>query len=489
MDRVLGGTPATASYHEEEERDHSMLDEEDDDDEDDAASSSSSSSSLLVDAGAGTYGHPDLPGSIPALVLHKAVAAGLDRAGFEGADPDALDELEGALASFFGSLLLYAHDLAEHARRHVPTVVDVLKGCQDLGIGGPGDLLDQVRLASSAGPETSLRLRYQRPRVPVDPGPLLPSDDDDDDDDDKVAERDLENDPLLASPPPSPLPVESEEEEEDDDFEFEEVTPLGPDGLPLSSGTGGPNSDAAKQQQQQRREAKERRQREKREKKERRERERDARRRERERRRDERARVKRKRQEADPLNADWLPALPPKHSWKQTPVYPESAAPPPIPPPISQTQQAPSAAALQHLSTLRARLNDSQLVAASLRNLIRKTRASAVGSGSGSGTGPGGLGGGGGGVGEQDSADVVDYESEWYGARGLAVATGSKRKIRVVTVGQRTNQSPGDLLLETHDAADGRGGNARKSGGGGLLEGAGEASRVGGAVKRRRWLV
>lgn len=175
---------------------------------------------------------------------------------------------------------------------------------------------------------------------------------------------------------------------------------------------------------------------------------------------------------------------------RRTQVYPESAAPPPIPPPISQTQQAPSAAALQHLSTLRARLNDSQLVAASLRNLIRKTRASAVG--------------------EQqhlqhlqqqqqqqqqDSADVVDYESEWYGARGLGAATGSKRKIRVVTIGQRTHKSPGDLLsLESEaSAAGGVGGDGsvmmRKGGG---LEGGGgggEGSRVGGAVKRRRWLV
>lgn len=87
---------------------------------------------------------------------------------------------------------------------------------------------------------------------------------------------------------------------------------------------------------------------------------------------------------------------------------------------------------------------------------------------------------------------MVDYESEWYGARGLGAATGSKRKIRVVTIGQRTNKSPGDLLqLESEaSAAGGVGGDGsmmRKGGGG--LEGGGEGSRVGGAVKRRRWLV
>jgi hypothetical protein len=64
-----------------------------------SSSSSSSSSSLVVSPTTNAGPRPDLPGSIPALVLHKAVAAGLTRAGFDEADPDALDELEGALAS------------------------------------------------------------------------------------------------------------------------------------------------------------------------------------------------------------------------------------------------------------------------------------------------------------------------------------------------------------------------------------------------------
>ncbi|KAG0666330.1 hypothetical protein C6P46_004897 [Rhodotorula mucilaginosa] len=433
-----------------------------------SSSSSSSSSSLVVSPTTNAGPRPDLPGSIPALVLHKAVAAGLTRAGFDEADPDALDELEGALASFFGSLLLYAHQLAEHARRHVPTVVDVLKGCEDLGIGGVDELLHEARV----------------PLVRVDPGPLLPSDDEHDplnDDDD---------DPDLASPPPTPprlasppLPTGLSDDSEDD--EFEEVTPLGPDGLPLA-GHHQSEAIAAKEKKkrekrQMREEALEKKRRERQEIEAKREREKAARDQERERRRRERKR----RQEADPLRADWLPALPPKHSWKQTPVYPESAAPPPIPPPISQTQQAPSAAAMQHLSTLRARLNDSQLVAASLRNLIRKTRASAVGEHHHHSQQQQQQ------QQQQDSADVVDYESEWYGARGLGAATGSKRKIRVVTIGQRTNKSPGDLLqLESEASAAAGGGDGsmmmRKGGG---MEGGGEGSRVGGAVKRRRWLV
>ncbi|GAA5989965.1 hypothetical protein JCM10908_002399 [Rhodotorula pacifica] len=457
MDSVFG-TPATTSDNEDEDL---LLEEEEEEEEDDASSSASSS------LPAATADRPDLPGSIPALVLHRAIAAGLTNAGFEEAEPAALDELEGALASFFGSLLLYAHDLAEHARRHVPTLADVLTGCEHLGIGGAQELLHEAEVArvravaaADGGQETPLRLRYQRPRAALDPGSLLPSDDEADQD-----PFDPSNDPSRASPPPSPPQLAMSDSEEDD---FEEVTPLGPDGLPLPSAE-------HESMQKQRREAAERRRRERQEKRDRLEAERELRRAERERRRRERQR----RREADPLKAEWLPALPPKHSWKQTPVYPESAAPPPIPPPISQTQQAPSAAALRHLSTLRARLNDSQLVASSLRNLIRRTRASGLGASAGDV-------GGGVGMGEHDSADVVDYESEWYGgARGLNSATGAaagKRKIRIVTVGQKSNNRPGDLLDMELDS--------RKGGGGGLGGMDGEGSRVGGgAVKRRRWLV
>ncbi|POY73086.1 hypothetical protein BMF94_3924 [Rhodotorula taiwanensis] len=464
------------------------LDDDDEDldlDFDDAsdASESGSSSAPLDDSVQADDDHhhaadskddkPPLPAAIPAIVLHRIVAHALVRAGFEQADADALAELEGAVA-IFGSLLLYAHDLAEHAGRHVPTVTDVLQGCLDLGVGRVSHLLDELDRTDSLSPsegEEILRVRYQRPRAAVDPGPLLASDDEPD-------PCDASNDPDLASPPPTPPPLPNRgggpESDEDEDDDFEEVTPVGPDGLPLP-----PDSDAMKL----RREAVERKKRERAEKKERLARDKEDRRKERERRRRERQR----RREADPLKAEWLPALPPKHSWKQTPVYPESAAPPPIPPPISQTQQAPSTAALQHLSTLRARLNDSQLVAASLRNLIRRTRASGLGAGTGTlGLVVGGeQGAGGGGGGEADSADVVDYESEWYGARGGAGPTGAKRKIRVVTVGR--SRGPGDML----DLEDEGGGEPGLSDGlrkGGGLPGT-NASRVGGAVKRRRWLV
>ena len=84
--------------------------------------------------------------------------------------------------------------------------------------------------------------------------------------------------------------------------------------------------------------------------------------------------------------------------------------------PPTTSQQAPSSAALSHLSTLRSRLNDSQLVASSLRNLIRRTGAT--------GRTQEQEGGG-----QED--DVVDYEGEWYGA----VGGGRKRVVKVLRAG------------------------------------------------------
>ncbi|GAA6039375.1 hypothetical protein JCM8097_002822 [Rhodosporidiobolus ruineniae] len=422
---------------------------------------------------------PDLPPPFAALALRKLVAAGLERQGFEGAQEEAMDELEGALAEFFGSLLAYAHQLADHSRRQLPTLQDVVKGCEDLGVGGARELRREVeRYTGVEGADSQLPIisvKYQRARSPSPLGPLLPSDDDTP----SIPSH-------LLSPPPSPRAEPGDDSDDsDEDAEFEEVLPTGPDGQPLPSAL----------------EAQEARKRKKAEKKERREREKVARQKERERRRRER----RKREEEDPFKAGWLPGLPPKHSWKQTPVYPTSAAPPPIPPPISQTQQAPSAAALQHLSTLRARLNDGQLVAQSLRNLIRRTGARALEAGAASAAvGPGvgkekdgkgkgkeldvgGEAAGGGGEKSKegslapsqaqqaqmdDTVDVVDYEAEWYGVSSSSSIAGGKRRIRVVTVGG------------VGEDDEREGGDEKKK------EGAwAEAGRAGGAAKRRRWLV
>ncbi|GAA6058360.1 hypothetical protein NBRC10513_008160, partial [Rhodotorula toruloides] len=233
---------------------------------------------------------PDLPPALPALVLRKLVAAELLNTGLEGADEEALEEIEGALYNFFGSLLSYAHQLAELGRRHVPTVADVVKGCEDLGVGGTRELLAEARRGRPALAE-DVQITYKGPRAPVDLGPLLPSDDEDDD------PYDLTKDPLLASPPPSP-PLPPVSDDDDSDAEFEEVGAAGGSEAEVNA-----RKEAGAKK------------RAKREKREQLLREKEEHRKEREKRRRERQR----RREANPMKAEWLPALPPKHSWKQTP--------------------------------------------------------------------------------------------------------------------------------------------------------------------------
>lgn len=142
-----------------------------------------------------------------------------------------------------------------------------------------------IFLSSNAAP--ALKITYKRPRAASPPPLLLPSDD----------ESDLP-DPSLLSPPPSPTLTAASDS--DEDAEFEEVLPLGANGQPLASAV----------------EAQERKKKEKKEKKDRREKEKEGRRKERERRRRERRKI----EERNAYKAEWLPGLPPKHSWKQTPV-------------------------------------------------------------------------------------------------------------------------------------------------------------------------
>ncbi|GAA5820211.1 hypothetical protein JCM3770_006062 [Rhodotorula araucariae] len=425
----------------------------------DSGSSTSSSASRAVPLTSSAFDGvhtpaPPLPPSLPALVLHKLVAAELERNGFDAAAADALDECEGVVAEFLASLTEYAHALAELGRRHVPSAADVVAASEALGAGGAGALLGELRRTRrrDAPPTAALQITYTRARVPTPPGPLLASDDEDDGGTGADA---------LASPPPTPplsplAPLD--DDDDDDDAEFEEVLPLSLSTAAAGAGAATKQSAAAERRaaraaQLSAREAAAA-----------------QRRAERERRRRER----RRRDEADPLRASWLPALPPKHSWKQTPVYPQSAPPPPLPPPISRTQQAPSAIALAHLSTLRARLNDSQLVSSSLRNLIRRTRGAAAG---GAGAGAAGDAAG-------EGADVVDYEGEWYGASaagGVGAGPaggggGGKRRVRVLTVGGAGGSDDEDAAREEERE------RARKEAG--VLGGGGR-----GAGKRRRWLV
>ena len=161
------------------------------------------------------------------------------------------------------------------------------------------------------------------------------------------------------------------------------------------------------------------------------------------------------------LRASFLPALPARHSYRQTPVFPKSSIAPPVRAPSSALLQTPSSVALAHISTLRSRLSDSQLVATSLRNLIRKTSAreqpeTVVEEGAGL---------------DDDGAvvarmprvpldgekDVVSFEEGWYA--GEARQKGTKRTVTVVRVGANKDETEA------------------------------VASALGGAAKRRKWRV
>ncbi|GAA5931184.1 uncharacterized protein JCM15063_002570 [Sporobolomyces koalae] len=433
----------------------------------DSSSRSTSPNPLEVDASkretltsnAAAAAAPPLPPAIPALVMRQVIATELTETGFDAAHEVAIEFLEGALFNLFGSLLTYAHQLAELGRRHEPTVLDVIESCHELGIAsGPGDLLQQARKRRQY-PVSIEPIKYSRNRRNQKQVALLPSDDE------AEAFSEPEQDPALASPPPSPArSVSNATDEDDDDDIFEEVVPLGTDGQPI------PGAKEAKERKRRERD-KERAGRE-------------TRRIERDRRR--RAREFRKNEYGGTFRAEWAPTLPPKHSWKQTPVFPEQPPPPPIPDPVSRTAQAPSATALAHLSTLRARLNDSQLVASSLRNLIRRTGAAARGHtayapASASMTGLNDASDAAvtnAQVAAEQEADLVSYENGWYGSNKVIAASASqfkkgKRNVRIVKVGNEHVQD--DEVNESDDERD-RDDNFTKSGGGGV-------------AKRRRWLV
>ncbi|GAA5887588.1 hypothetical protein JCM16303_001438 [Sporobolomyces ruberrimus] len=419
---------------------------------------------------------PPLPPALPALVLRKMIALQLVETGFEAGENEAIEFLEGALYSFFGTLLNYAHDLAELARRHEPTLEDVVQGCREMGlVESTRDLYPSQlpNLASSSSSSTSadLSIRYarssrRRAKSPV----LLPSDDE------HEAFSDPEPDPAFESPPASPSrsadwnpgddsSSDDDDDDDDDEDEFEEVVPMGADGQPIPGAKEA--KDAKKRDKEQRRK------------------DRGERRKERDRRR--KAREFRKNEYGGTFEASWAPKLPPKHSWKQTPVFPEQPPPPPIPAPVSRTAQAPSKLALAHLSTLRSRLNDSQLVASSLRNLIRRTGASARGgnpytTSSAIVTGEGGTAEEvqvAAEVAAEQEADLVSYENEWYGSNKIIAKSAlafkkGKRNVRTIRVGDKERK--GDEEGESSDE-ERREGIFGTTGGGG------------GVAKRRRWLV
>ncbi|GAA5915258.1 uncharacterized protein JCM6883_002377 [Sporobolomyces salmoneus] len=419
---------------------------------------------------------PSLPPGLAALVTRKMISLELIETGFEAAEEEAVEFLEGTLNSFFESLIRTSHDFAELGRRHEPNMLDVVKGCIEMGlIESPKELTEQAsrrdQISSSTPLDLSIRYARSTRRHHEQPPALLPSDDE------SPAFPDPDPDPAFDSPPPSPPSQALSATDEDSDAEFEEVLPLGADGQPI------PTSEASAMK-----DAKDLKKKEKALRKL----EKESRQKERERRRA--AREFRKKEYGKTFEGDWMPRLPPKHSWKQTPVFPEQPPPPPIPAPVSRTVQSPSTLALSHLSTLRSRLNDSQLVASSLRNLIRRTGSAARGNGNGGTVSTMTMteltteeAANAAEVVAEQEADLISYENEWYGSnktiqkslvRNNFAGRGGKRNVRIIKVSDRRKREGVEEGESSGDEGEGREGREGMSAGGG-----------GGVAKRRRWLV
>lgn len=346
-----------------------------------------------------------------------------------------------------------SHDLANLGRRNQPNFKDLVQGVKDFGVAGVKELKEEVeRTKGRDGAFCAvLPARLQRTTNAHTHS--------------TVPQLSVVYDKIREEAPGPTLASDDEPSSESEASEYEDEPAPAPPALPLIEGGPAPPPAPAAPR---------------------------------------RKKVKQpKVKPLDALKGDFLPPLPAKHSYKQTPVrhiapllsspeleltarlheqvYPQSRIPPAIPQASTfPTQQTPSALAMRHLSTLRSRLNDSQLVASSLRNLIRKTSARAT-----SGTEGAMILGDqqeGGATADNDNDDVVDYEGEWYGGRG---GPGVKRSVLVMRVGEE-----GKVDLEGWGSGNGR----EEEGRDGMAfmksaEGWSDAGRVGGAGKRRKWRV
>ncbi|SCV72934.1 BQ2448_6859 [Microbotryum intermedium] len=382
------------------------------------SSSSSSTASTLHEEHEGQT--TTLPPSVAAHVVRRLVARELQDVGFDSAQQDALEEIEG----FFGSALVLAHDLANHAHRSRPNVKDIVESCRRLGVGSEPELVQEVKRTKHRPSEEWPKLRFQRStkRRSSPTGPLLGSDDEGEQDEREKKEKEF--------------------------IKTFNSTPAA-----IASGIVTGQTIASKRT-------------------------------------------------FDALrNQPGLPALPNKHSFKVTPAYPTPTLSAPFVPPnltYHPKPQEPSPLALTHLSTLQSRQNDSTQVAASLRNLIRRTSARPQQSTfNNASSAPNGLDGTDL-LGNGEELDVVDYSTEWYSSKtasepifassslnkvGNSTGPGRNKPIWKLKMGTTEIDLSAleDVLMAANGGVAVAGGlrrNTTTGGGGG-----------GGVVKRRRWRV
>ncbi|KDE05926.1 hypothetical protein MVLG_03739 [Microbotryum lychnidis-dioicae p1A1 Lamole] len=136
-----------------------------------------------------------LPPSVAANVVRRLVARELQEVGFDSAQQDALEEIEGCLFTFFGSALLLAHDLANHAQRVRPNVKDLVESCRRLGVGSEPELVHEVNRTKHRPSEEWPKLRFQSSskRRSSPSGPLLRFDDEGEQDEREKREKEFIN--------------------------------------------------------------------------------------------------------------------------------------------------------------------------------------------------------------------------------------------------------------------------------------------------------
>ncbi|KAG8875551.1 hypothetical protein FRB97_005020 [Tulasnella sp. 331] len=70
--------------------------------------------------------------------IHQLVTSELQRAGFSGAEPQAMELVERLVANFLAEVASISHDYAELGNRSMPHVRDVLDACRNKGVELPG---------------------------------------------------------------------------------------------------------------------------------------------------------------------------------------------------------------------------------------------------------------------------------------------------------------------------------------------------------------
>ncbi|KAG8994841.1 hypothetical protein FRB95_007447 [Tulasnella sp. JGI-2019a] len=117
--------------------------------------------------------------------IHLFVAYELQRAGFSGAEPRAMELVERLVTNFFAEVAGMSHDYAELGNRAMPHVRDVLDSCRNKGIELPS-LKSAIKTGNHHRKKRKISHMFKTPTITIPPAPprpaeLLHSDSEDED--------------------------------------------------------------------------------------------------------------------------------------------------------------------------------------------------------------------------------------------------------------------------------------------------------------------